>query len=66
MVNRASYFDTNGKNTASEKDLAEYVCHIYYALMTRGIFGTHVYVCDGKLRNHLRKYFCTPPSSQSN
>lgn len=60
VVNRASYFDVNGKKTASEKDLAEYVRHIYYVLMTRGILGTHVYVCDEKLRDHLRKYFPAP------
>ena len=57
VVNRASYFDANGKRTTGEKDLAEYVRHIYYVLMTRGILGTHVYVCDEVLRAHMRKYF---------
>ena len=57
MVNRASYFDVNGKKTASEKDLAEYVRHSYYVLLTRGILGTHVFVCDGALQAHLRQCF---------
>lgn len=57
VVNRASYFDVNGKKTASEKNLAEYVRHIYYVLLTRGILGTHVFVCDGALRAHLRQHF---------
>lgn len=56
-VDKASYFDTNGKNTATDEELEEYIKHIYYVLMTRGIYGTHLYVCDEALRRHLGKYF---------
>lgn len=56
-VDRSAYFDKNGKNTATDEELEEYIKHIYYVLMTRGIYGTHVYVCDEKLRRHLKQYF---------
>ena len=57
VADRASYFDVNGKNNASDRELSEYVKHIYYVLMTRGILGTHLYVCDPALRRHLARYF---------
>jgi len=56
-VDRNSYYDTNGKNTATDEELEEYIRHIYYVLLTRGIYGTHVYVCDPALRAHLRQFF---------
>lgn len=56
-VNRAGYFDRNGKAKASDEELEEYVRHIYYVLLTRGISGTHVYVCDEGLRAALRECF---------
>ncbi|MFZ1699033.1 MAG: DNA/RNA helicase domain-containing protein [Blautia wexlerae] len=30
--------------------------NIYYVLMTRGIKGTYLYVCDENLREYLRPY----------
>lgn len=56
-ANRAGYFDKNGKNTATDAELEEYIKHIYYVLMTRGVRGTHVYACDEALRNYLAKFF---------
>lgn len=55
---RTNYYDINGKRTASDEELDAYVRNIYYVLLTRGIFGTHVYVADPKLRKRLRAYFC--------
>lgn len=56
-VDRNEYYDTNGKNTATDAELEEYIKHIYYVLMTRGIYGTHIYVCDELLRSHLSQFF---------
>lgn len=56
-ANRDSYYDTNGKNTASQEELTQYIKNIYYVLLTRGIFGTHVYIADEKLREYLSKFF---------
>lgn len=65
---RSSYHDRNGsKNnralgqTFTDDDLLEYVINIYRVLLTRGIKGTYLYVCDPALREHLRNYVPPPP-----
>ena len=61
---RSQYFDKKGREnnpklgiTYSDEDLLQYVRNIYTVLLTRGIRGTYVYVCDPALREHLRRYF---------
>jgi DUF2075 family protein len=58
---RTSYFDKKGmeNNRAlgisySDEDLLQFVTNIYAVLLTRGIRGTYVYVCDPALREYLR------------
>lgn len=65
---RANYHDRNGsKNNVAlgqaydDADLLEYVINVYRVLLTRGIRGTYVYVCDAALREKMRKYFPPPP-----
>lgn len=53
VSNKDGYYDTNGKNTATKEELDQYIKNIYYVLLTRGIYGTHVYVCDKKLKSML-------------
>lgn len=60
--NRSSYFDTRGKANNnllgirySDDDLLTYVENIYGVLLTRGIRGTYVYVCDPGLRQRFRR-----------
>lgn len=62
-VDRKSYFDKKGKenNPAqnkvySDEDLLVFIRNIYAVLLTRGIRGTYVYVCDPALRAHLSKF----------
>ncbi|WP_251439987.1 DUF2075 domain-containing protein [Veillonella intestinalis] len=55
-ADKTHYFDTNGKKTATDEELTEYVKHIYYVLLTRGIKGTYVYACDSELRTYLKQY----------
>lgn len=64
VFRRESYFDAAGKRnnnqlgiTYSDEDILAYVRNIYAVLMTRGILGTFVYVCDPALREYLRPYF---------
>lgn len=64
---RGSYFDTNGKRnnlmagaTYNDGDLLTYVTNIYRVLLTRGIRGTYVYVCDPELRTYLANFI--PPA----
>ena len=44
------------KIKASDDELERYVKNIYYVLLSRGIKGTYVYVCDKALRKHLENY----------
>lgn len=55
-VDRSSYFDKRGKQSATDDELDLYIRNIYYVLMTRGIRGTYVYVCDDYLRDYLMNY----------
>ena len=43
--------------TYSDDDILQFVRNIYGVLLTRGILGTYVYVCDEHLRKHLRPFF---------
>ena len=55
-VDRSKYYDKRGKQSATDEELDQYIRNIYYVLMTRGIRGTYLYVCDDKLRDHFMKY----------
>lgn len=56
IIRPECYFDKNGKITASYEELKEYITNVYYVLMTRGIKGTYLYVCDDELREYFGKY----------
>ena len=56
IVRPDQYYDSNGKRTASYGDLNRYIRNIYYVLMTRGIKGTYLYVCDDNLREYIGKH----------
>ena len=36
--------------------IKEYIINTYAVLLTRGIYGTYVYVCDNALREYLQKF----------
>lgn len=62
--NRQSYFDTKGMEsnrklgiTYTDDQIREYVINIYNVLLTRGILGTFIYVCDEPLRNYLAQHY---------
>lgn len=50
------YFDSNGKRNATGEELTRYIKNIYYVLMSRGIKGTYLYVCDENLKEYLKQY----------
>lgn len=61
---RANYFDPTAANnmprrgiTFTDDDILALVQNIYAVLLTRGMLGTYVYVCDRPLRERLRPYF---------
>ena len=55
-VDKSGYYDKRGKQSATDEELDRYIRNIYYVLMTRGIRGTYIYVCDEKLRNYFMNY----------
>lgn len=54
-----NYFDINGKKSTNNDTLIGYIRNIYYVLMTRGIKGTYLYICDEGLRNYFKQYIDT-------
>jgi DUF2075 family protein len=61
---RENYFDKKGVEnnprlgiSYSDDEILEFVKNIYRVLLTRGIKGTYVYVCDDNLRSYLKKFF---------
>ena len=58
---RSSYHDAKGMENNrklginyDDEDMLRFVSNIYAVLLTRGIKGTYVYVCDAALRDRLR------------
>jgi len=63
VFDRANYFDPRGTTnnrllgiTYADDDILQFVRNIYAVLLTRGILGTFVYVCDPSLREYLRRF----------
>ena len=56
--NKANYHDAKGKATLADDPevLCDYIRNIYLTLLTRGIKGTYVYVCDEALREYFKCY----------
>jgi uncharacterized protein len=67
VFDRSNYHDPRGTTnnrmrgiTYTDEDILEFVRNIYAVLLTRGMLGTYVYVCDEPLREHLRPFFTGP------
>ena len=66
FVDRDSYFDKKGKENSpalgkkySDDDLLRFITNIYSVLLTRGVQGTYVFVCDPNLREYLTRFIPT-------
>ena len=53
---KKNYKDRLGKALADEEELKEFITDIYFVLLTRGIEGTYIYICDEKLREYFKRY----------
>lgn len=67
-MDRANYFDKKGQENNrrlgiqyTDDDLLRFIRNVYGVLLTRGMLGTYVYVCDLALRERLRPYFSVAP-----
>lgn len=63
VADRAHYFDAVGKRSngmrgqiTTDEDLLRYITNVYSVLMTRGMRGTYLYVCDPALRQRLSRF----------
>ena len=56
VVDKKNYFDVKGKAGATDDELLRYILNIYCTMMTRGMLGTYIYVCDKELKKYLKKY----------
>jgi uncharacterized protein len=65
-IDKSKYKDANGhRGVSDENELKRYIINIYKTLLTRGILGTYIYVCDSNLRDYLKRHIeITAPSSQ--
>lgn len=66
---RTNYFDPTAANNMprrgirfTDSDILKLVQNIYAVLLTRGMLGTYVYVCDDALRDYLRPFLTAPPA----
>lgn len=51
------YYDKYGKQTINSIEiLRAYILNIYKTLLTRGIKGTYVYICDDALRSYFKQF----------
>ncbi len=63
-INDKRYFDRNGKRTIKDPEvLKAYILNIYKTLLTRGIKGTYLYVCDSGLREYFKQFIPTYKST---
>ena len=51
---RESHFDTEVRAVKNLDALLDYIRNAYYVLLTRGMRGTYIYVCDPALRRRIR------------
>lgn len=66
QIDSDSYYDKYGKQTIKDKDiLKNYILNIYKTLLTRGIRGTYIYICDRGLREYFKQYVHTYEGQQS-
>ena len=57
VIDKSKYKDVAGKkHLDNDKELLQYIINIYTVLLTRGIKGTYVYVCNENMKKYLNKY----------
>lgn len=54
---RESHFDREVRGVRNPEQLLELIRNAYYVLLTRGMLGTYIYVCDPALRQRIQQLF---------
>ena len=55
-MNLESFYDNAVKKHRSAEDIFEKILNTYYTLLTRGILGAYIYVCDENLREYFNRF----------
>jgi len=55
-VDKKQFFDNKVKRNSTDEEIKQYIINTYGVLLTRGIYGTYVYVCDDALRTYLERF----------
>ena len=55
-INPAKHYDSNVQRGASPEELKTYLINSYKVMMSRGIKGCYVYVCNPALKNYLSRF----------
>ena len=55
-MNLESFYDNTVKRQKSADAIFDEILNTYYTLLTRGILGTYIYVCDENLREYFNKF----------
>lgn len=56
IINRNNFYDSKVKDGSDDKTLKQYIINTYRVIMSRGIRGCYVYVCNEGLRNYLKQF----------
>lgn len=56
IINRNNFYDSKVKDGSDDKILKQYIINTYRVIMSRGIRGCYVYVCNEGLRNYLKQF----------
>ena len=56
VLDRKNYYDVKGKSDTTDEELLKYLLNIYTTMMTRGMLGTYIYVCDSGLKEYLKRF----------
>jgi uncharacterized protein len=57
IIYKSKYKDKKGKVSVDDSLLKQYILNIYKVLLTRGIKGTFIYICDSNLKRYFRTSF---------
>lgn len=59
VVDRPSFKDRGAKKTATDQMLESVVINAYYVLLTRGMKGTFIYICDPEVKRYFQRFIPT-------
>ena len=56
IIDPSNHFDSNVQRGTTPEELKQYLINSYKVMMSRGIKGCYVYVCNPSLKEYLSKF----------